>query len=140
VTSSRPSGSRLRRKILIVEHHDDVRFSLVEHFDHAGYQVEAVGEGNEAIAAAVRTRPDVIVLDLALPGLDGAHTLAILRSYPSTMGVPVVICTGRPELFSGRALKYSALLQQPCTPAEVERAVNEAVGEVSDADPAKDAG
>jgi CheY-like chemotaxis protein len=106
----RLSGEHLRRKVLIVEDHADIRALLVEHFGCLGYQVEAAADGNTAIAAALHTPPDVIILDLALPNLDGMDTLAVMRSYPTTMATPVVICTGHPELLQKRALKYSEAL------------------------------
>jgi CheY-like chemotaxis protein len=120
----------LRRKILIVEDHDDTREFLVAHFGAAGYEVETATDGNSAIAAALRLRPDVIVLDLSLPGLDGADALAVMRSYPSTIDTPVVVVSGHPELLQKRALQYSVALRKPCTPFDVEAAVAEALGAV----------
>ena len=66
------------------------------HFGSVGYEVESATEGNAAIAAALRMRPHAIVLDLAMPDMDGAETLATLRSYPTTMETPVVVWTGTP--------------------------------------------
>ena len=130
----RVSGSRLQRKILIVEDHDDSRSLLAEYFSGVGYHVETATDGNVAIAAALQTHPDVIVLDLAMPGLDGADALAVMRSYPSTMETPIVVCTGQPDMLSKRALKYSALLVKPCSPFEVERAVSLALGDQPETD------
>lgn len=128
---ARHSGSQLRRRILIVDDHDDIRNFLVVHFEAIGYEVETATGGNAAIAAALRTRPHVIVLDLSLPDLDGADTLAIMRSYPTTMETPVIVCTGHPELLSKRALRYSAFLRKPCSAIDVEQAVVEALGDVA---------
>ena len=79
------SGSRLRRKILIVEDDEDTRDLYAEHIRQAGYEVGTADQGNEAIAVALRMKPDVIAMDLGMPMLDGADTIAILNSYPTTM-------------------------------------------------------
>jgi CheY-like chemotaxis protein len=131
VEEARASGSRLRRKILIVEDTDDIRDLFVLHFRSAGYEVESATEGNAAIAAALRMRPHVIVLDLAMPDMDGADTLATLRSYPTTMETPVIVCTGYPGLLRTRELTYSAIVAKPCTALDVEQAVLEALGDAA---------
>ena len=58
--------------------------------EYAGFRVAAVTTGEEAIAAARQGRPDVILMDLQLPGIDGHAALRQLRADPRTAGIPVV--------------------------------------------------
>jgi CheY-like chemotaxis protein len=132
----RSSGSRLPRRILIVEDYEDTRVLLAEHFTQAGYDVETAADGNEAVAAALRTRPDVIVLDLAMPVLDGVGALAILQSYPTMTNTPVIICTGNPEALKRRVLRYDAVVQKPCVPDELERVIDDVLEHVPQSDTA----
>ena len=121
----RASGTPLPRRILIVEDSEDTRLIVSEHFALAGYRVEVAADGNEGVAAALRLRPDVIVLDVVMPVLDGVSALAILRSYPTTLATPVVICTGNPEALNGRIVRYDAIVRKPYGPDDLERAINE---------------
>ncbi len=121
------SGTHRRRKILIIEDYDETRLLLGEHFTHAGYHVETAGEGNAGIAAALALQPDVIVLDLAMPRLDGWDTVRILRSYPTTKGIPVIACTAMRSdemLDLATALGCNAVVRKPCVPMDVERVVD----------------
>ncbi|HEX3343409.1 MAG TPA: hypothetical protein VHS09_02500, partial [Polyangiaceae bacterium] len=68
-------------------------------------------------------------LDLSMPDMDGASTLAILRTYPTTRETPVVICTAYPDLLGTREIEYSALVEKPCVPREVMKAVAEVLGD-----------
>ena len=129
-------GASVQRKILIVEDDDDFSDLLAAYFRAVGNEVETAGGGNFAIATALRMHPDVIVLDLSLPGLNGADTLAVMRSYPSTKDTPVVVVSAHPELLEKRALDYSAAVRKPCTPFDVAEAVYEALGGKDSASPA----
>ncbi len=117
-----------RRKILIIEDYDETRLLLGEHFTHVGYCVDTAAEGNAGIAAALALQPDVIILDLAMPRLDGWDTVRILRSYPTTRGIPVIACTAMSSdemLDLATALGCNAVVRKPCTPMDVERVVDQ---------------
>ncbi len=58
--------------------------------EYAGFAVTAVATGEEALPAALAARPDVILMDLQLPGIDGHEALGRLRADPETAGIPVV--------------------------------------------------
>lgn len=81
-------------KILIVEDELALQESLAYNLHHQGYQTEVVGDGLAAIEAARRISPDLIVLDLMLPKLDGFEVCRILRRE---MNVPIIILTARDE-------------------------------------------
>jgi CheY-like chemotaxis protein len=126
--SERTSGSGEKRKLIIVEDDVDLRSMLSAHFEAIGWHVDAAGDGNEAIASAIKTRPDVIVLDLQMPVLDGWETMKLLRTYPATKNIPVVACTGASEESLTRAttLGCAAIARKPCSAQVIEVMINEA--------------
>ncbi len=69
-----------KRKILVVEDDAHIRFGLVELFASEGFQVEVCERGDQALAAVERHRPNLIVLDLMLPGLNGYDVCKKLRA------------------------------------------------------------
>jgi DNA-binding response OmpR family regulator len=81
--------------VLVVEDEDDAAFALVAFLTRAGYRVERAVDGPAALRAVDRVRPDVVVLDVGLPGLDGWQVLAVLRE---TSEVPVLMLTGHSEV------------------------------------------
>jgi two-component system phosphate regulon response regulator PhoB len=60
-----------------------------------GFEVDAAGHGEEALAAASNATPDVVVLDLMMPGMDGHEIFVRLRAMPETAEVPVIFLTAR---------------------------------------------
>ncbi len=85
-------SSILTYSILVVEDELALRDTLVYNLEHHGYSVEAVGDGRLAIEAANRLQPDLIILDLMLPGLDGFEVTRMLRK---DMNVPILMLTAR---------------------------------------------
>ena len=75
----------------------DVRSFLVMVFEDAGAEVIAASDGDEAITMAREHQPDLISLDLSMPGKDGVETFVELRRTPETEEIPVCVVTGHPE-------------------------------------------
>lgn len=98
------------RRILVVDDDEDVRAFLTAVLEDAGAEVFAVGDGDAALDAARVLHPDLITLDLSMPGKDGAEVLAGLRGDPAVCEIPVCIVTGRPEL---RRLIYDRPVAPP---------------------------
>ena len=82
-------------RVLIVEDNDDLAFGLRNNLEIEGYAVDVAGDGPSGLDAARRARPDLVVLDLMLPGLDGYRVLRQLRDDGLTM--PVLILTAKGE-------------------------------------------
>ena len=82
-------------RVLIVEDNQDLAFGLRNNLEIEGYTVDVAADGPEGLAAARRTPPDLVVLDLMLPGMDGYRVLRQLREGGLTM--PVLILTARGE-------------------------------------------
>jgi two-component system phosphate regulon response regulator PhoB len=81
--------------VLIVDDEDDLRSVLAYNLDQAGYRTAEAATGAAALERAVRLQPNIIVLDLNLPDLQGTEVLRKLKANPSTESVPVVILSAR---------------------------------------------
>jgi DNA-binding response OmpR family regulator len=88
-------GQKVTTQVLIVEDNDQLREFLRAQLEFYGYQPTATGTGESALELAIRECPDVILLDINLPGIDGFETLKRLRAMPSTRDVPVILLTER---------------------------------------------
>lgn len=86
----------MAHKILVVDDEHFVRNLLAEFFTPLGYQVITTEDGNNALELAAREAPDVILLDLVMPGLDGAEVCKALRASERTALIPVIMMTGFP--------------------------------------------
>ncbi len=82
-------------RVLVVEDNVDLAFGLRNNLEIEGYEVEVAHDGGAGLAAAQARRPDLVVLDLMLPGLDGFRVLKALRDDEA--GPPVLILTARGE-------------------------------------------
>jgi len=80
--------------ILVVEDETKIARLVRDYLEHAGFEVLVAGDGEVALASARRSRPDLVVLDLGLPGRDGLDVARMLRQ---TSGVPIVMLTARGE-------------------------------------------
>jgi two-component system, OmpR family, alkaline phosphatase synthesis response regulator PhoP len=82
-------------RVLVVEDNPDLAFGLRNNLEIEGYAVEVAGDGRAGLAAARALRPDLVVLDLMLPGLDGFRVLRALREKADAP--PVLVLTARGE-------------------------------------------
>ena len=85
------------KKILLIEDNRDVRETTADILELSGYAVEAVDGGKVGVEAALASRPDLIICDIMMPGLDGYGVLHILGKRPETAGVPFIFLTARSE-------------------------------------------
>jgi DNA-binding response OmpR family regulator len=81
-------------RVLLVEDDDAIRTSLGKSLTAAGHVVTALAAGADGVASAARDRPDVMLLDLGLPDLDGRDVLAMVRAVSD---VPVIVATARDD-------------------------------------------
>lgn len=107
---SKPSGAM----ILVVEDQQLLRHVLREILERVA-RVASARDGHEALRLVHELRPDVVVTDLSMPGMDGLELLAMLRSDPSTSDIPVVILSGDIQPLRSRLAEDSslALLSKP---------------------------
>ena len=119
------------RKILLVDDEPDIRKIGEMSLRAVGkLQVVQAASGAEALELAARERPDAILLDVMMPGMDGPTTLAQLKARPETAAIPVVFMTAKAqprEVERLRSLGARGVIVKPfdpmALPAEVRRLV-----------------
>ena len=79
--------------VLVVDDEAGARRALVRLLSNEGYDTVSAGDGREALAALETSRPDVILLDIAMPGMDGLELLEHLQRHPQLKALPVVVLT-----------------------------------------------
>jgi len=117
--------------IMIVDDAQDACEVLVKYLEGAGYTPRCYPNGKEALMGVLTTPPDVILLDLVMPEMDGPTFLEVIRSYLRLQSLPVVVLTGLPEspmVERVRHLKVSSILVKGhATPEDIRRALDEAM-------------
>ena len=84
-------------KVLVVEDYDDARLMMRIKLEHLGYRVVEAADGEDAVEAAWRECPDVVLMDLSLPKLDGLEAAKRIRTDPQMKGVVIVAVTALSE-------------------------------------------
>jgi CheY-like chemotaxis protein len=111
-----------RPVVLLVDDIEDCRDVYGQFLAHAGYQVVEAADGQEALAKATSLRPDVIVMDLWMPHLDGWESIRRLKASPTTVDIPVLVLTGDAYAQARREAVEAgcqAYLVKPCLPMDV---------------------
>jgi len=85
------------KRILLVEDDRDTLTVLRENLKRAGYQVVEAQSGEEGLVAFKRYKPDLVILDVALPGIDGWEVLRRIKAGPISRKTPVVMLTGKTD-------------------------------------------
>ena len=108
--------------VLIVDDTADTRDLYSLYFRSLGFAVITAPDGLAGLEAATTQHPDVIIMDLAMPRMDGVTAIRRMRQDPRSGDIPVILLTGYPE----RAIGYGALeagaaafLTKPCLPEEL---------------------
>lgn len=112
------------RHVLIVDDYDDARELMETILRLAGFSVESAANGTEALAKARQHRPDVVFMDLFMPGMDGFEATRLMKGDPQLRDVPIVAYTAKPRPVEGASHLFSAVCVKPCTPDEVVTTVH----------------
>lgn len=112
--------------VLLVEDVPDTREMYADYLRHCGFNVTTVTTGAEALDAARELTPDLILMDAAMPGLDGWAATKLLKSDPLTRDVPVLILTA--HVFAEHRAKAEeagadGFIGKPCMPDELAREI-----------------
>jgi DNA-binding response OmpR family regulator len=109
-------------RILIVEDDPDIAQLVARYLDKAGYVTERVTTGRDAVQAISVKPPDLLVLDLMLPQLDGLEVCRLVRANEATEGLPIIMLTARAEeseRIVGLELGADDYLAKPFSPSEL---------------------
>ena len=119
------------KKILVVENDDDTRCIYSTVLEHHGYNVLQADDGAEGIALARAHLPDLILMNLSMPRIDGISATSILRGEPGTAKIPIIACTGFvSEDGEDKAVDagVDAYLEKPCMPSRILEEVEKFIG------------
>lgn len=110
--------------VLLVDDFDDARELYAEYLSACGYRVVEAIDGTQALEKAFALRPQVIVMDLSLPGLDGWSAIRLLKSDERTAAVPVLAMSGHSRDQHRRHgdpkdVGWDGYLTKPCLPDEL---------------------
>lgn len=112
----------MTHRILVVDDEPDITALVAYHLAKAGYRVSTAANGPDALAAAREERPDIVILDLMLPGTSGYDVLAEMRRRDETKEVGVILLTARrdePDRIRGLLLGADDYLTKPFSPHEL---------------------
>ena len=118
-----------RPLVLIADDNCDTRDMYALYLSKVGYWVETAADGREAMAKAATMRPDLIVMDLQMPGVNGWRAMRDIRGNSKTADIPVIVLTGHDfkDYLQHSALAEGAcsFLMKPCLPEDLAREISE---------------
>jgi two-component system, cell cycle response regulator DivK len=130
------AAAPMRRKVvLLVEDHEDSRYICSVILQHHGYSIMEAMDGDTGVQLAQQHLPDLILLDVTLPVLDGWAAAKRLRERQETSRIPIVALTAhaqRADQERGLRLGFAAYLIKPCSPTHVLEEVRRIIGAPTD--------
>ena len=124
--SDSPTPDGARPLVLLVDDFDDAREMYSQYLDYSGYEVVEAADGQQALELAFEHLPQVILMDLALPRMDGWEVTRRLKADPRTADIPVIALTGHAlSLFREAAQRAGcdAWITKPCLPEDLVREI-----------------
>ena len=115
-----------RPRVLFVDDYPDARDMYSEYLEFSGYEVVQAANGIEALERAVDTAPDIIVMDLSLPVMDGWEATRRLKADTRTAAIPVVALTGHALAGISEGAKRAgcdAFVTKPCLPEDLVKEI-----------------
>jgi len=131
----------VKGKILVVDDEPGVVELIQYNLNLAGYESEAAANGNEAVEKARTLSPDLILLDVMLPELDGFEVCKILRANPSTAGIPIIMLTAKAsevDRIVGLELGADDYVTKPFSPRELMLRVKKRLAQTQAPETTKD--
>ncbi|GAB4342136.1 MAG: response regulator [Cyanobacteria bacterium] len=119
------------RTALVVEDSQTDRGLMIRYLQDAGMNVTAVGSGEEATQVLDAKLPDLIVLDVILPGQSGFEICRELKKHEATKAIPIIICSTKGtdvDKTWGTMLGANAYLQKPVDPQELQMTLRQLLG------------
>jgi len=109
----------MKESILVVDDEDDIRELIEYNLSKAGYRIICVSSGEEAVQAVTAKAPDLVILDLMLPGMDGLDVCRQLKGDPAFRAIPIIMVSARgdeADVVSGLELGADDYLSKPFSP------------------------
>jgi CheY-like chemotaxis protein len=110
------------KSVLVIEDNDEVRSVVAAILTQAGYAVHQAGSGRDGILTVLAQRPDLILCEVQMPGMDGYRTLAAIRKFRNTAAIPFILMTGstaRSEFRRAMACGADDYLMKPFSSKEL---------------------
>ena len=120
------SGEPSAPLVLVVDDVDHGREIFAEYLEYRGFRVATADDGLEAIEKAFELRPDVILMDLSLPGIDGWEATRRLKADDRTRDTPIIALTAHALASAhekAREVGCNAVVTKPCLPKDLEQEV-----------------
>ena len=124
-------SARLGQTVLLVEDNEDNRIIYSTVLRHVGYDVVEAEDGARAIELARSARPDLILMDISIPQIDGWEATRILRKDPLTRGIPIIALTAHAlpdDREKAAQVGFTAYLAKPVEPRAVVAEVRRWIG------------
>ena len=121
-----PAQSAEKKRVLVVDDFDDAREMYAEYLEFAGFHVETACNGVEAVEKAQEASPDIILMDLSLPVMDGWEATRRIKQDARTRDIPVMALSG--HVFAGNAEQArdagcDDFVAKPCLPQDLENKI-----------------
>jgi two-component system cell cycle response regulator DivK len=117
--------------ILVVDDYQDAREMYAEYLQFSGFRVAEAKNGNEAVEQAFALKPDLILMDLSLPGMDGWEATRRLKADDRTKQIPIVALTGHALAGASEGAKKAgcdSFVTKPCLPDDLVVEVRRMLG------------
>ena len=124
------------RTILLADDHEDNRLALLTVLTREGYRTLGAANGREAVDVCREHLPDLVLMDLAMPVMDGREAMRLLRDDPVTACIPIVVLTAMALSVDRDRLVaegFDELLTKPCMPPHLIKEVRRLIGPAEDA-------
>jgi len=119
------------KTILLVDDHEDNRVALLAVLEREGYGTLDAANGRDAVELVRQHMPDLVLMDLAMPVMDGRQAMRVLRDDPRTAGVPIVVLTAMALSVDRERMiaeGFDGLLIKPCMPPHLLQEVRTLIG------------
>jgi CheY-like chemotaxis protein len=123
-----------RPKVLLVDDYPDAREMYSEYLQFSGFEVVEAANGIEALQRAADTAPDIILMDLSLPVMDGWEATRRLKADGRTADIPVVALTGHALAGISEGARQAgcdAFVTKPCLPEDLVREIRKVLDDIS---------
>jgi two-component system, OmpR family, response regulator MtrA len=114
-------------RILVADDDEDIRMLVVMRLQHSGHEVEQAGDGATAVEQCRNDAPDLVVLDLMMPGMNGLDACRTIRADPALARTPVILLTARAQtsdVEAGLAAGADDYITKPFSPRDLAERVD----------------